>query len=271
MRLITAALLVLSIAGCASAPLDIREQAARLGLEARVENTGALPVQTLQPPQVDGPLLRVYLEGDGRAWITPRAPSDDPTPTQSLVLDLLAADATPAAYLARPCQFVRGSGCRTWLWTDGRYSEPVVEATNRALDALKARLGIEHFELVGHSGGATIALLLAQRRADVVAVQTLAGNLAPSEWTRLKALSPLRGSLDPSTEPGRLVELPQRHLLGAADRVIPAAVTDVYLQRVAPRCAERLVVAGADHQHGYAAAWQQLSRQPLPCTLRSRH
>ena len=251
------------LAGCSSPPLQIDQQARTLGLEARVERHAGLAVQTLQPVQ-GARHLRVYLEGDGRAWATPRSPSTDPTPGRSLVLELLALDQQPAVYMARPCQFVMSAPCRVTLWTDARYSPVIIEASSAALDAIKLRLGVDTFELVGHSGGAAVALLLAQRRSDVVAVQTLAGNLAPHRWTQLKRLSPLRGSLDPSDEPGRLRDLPQRHLLGTRDPIIPQELLNHYWNAVQPRCAQRINL-DADHHQGYAALWQQLMSEPLPC------
>ena len=76
--------------------------------------------------------------------------------------------------------------------------------------------------------GAALALLLAAQRDDVAQVQTLAGNLSPRLWAELKGLSPLNGSLDPLDYRSQLVSLPQRHLVGQRDTVIPSRLPDLY-------------------------------------------
>jgi pimeloyl-ACP methyl ester carboxylesterase len=54
--------------------------------------------------------------------------------------------------------------------------------------------------LIGHSGGA-LAILLAARVPQVVAVVTIAGNLDTDVWTKLHGYLRLQGSLNPIAAP----------------------------------------------------------------------
>ncbi len=51
----------------------------------------------------------VYIEGDGRAYVNRRTPSNDPTPGNPMALRLALADPSlRVLYLGRPCQYTRG-------------------------------------------------------------------------------------------------------------------------------------------------------------------
>lgn len=207
--------------------------------------------------------LRVYLEGDGHAWATATQPSLDPSPQNLLVPRLAVSDPTPNAYLARPCQFFMAAACEPALWTHRRFSQDVLTGLSQALDQLKQRYGYREFELVGYSGGAALALLLAAQRDDVSQVQTLAGNLSPRLWVSLKRLSPLEGSLDPLDYRHRLAELPQRHFIGDADTIVPAALADQYQQALGSPLPHYVHVPQAGHDNGWEATWRHWMNTPV--------
>jgi len=255
----------LSLIGCTSPQQRLVALADGSGLHVERLGSTALPILGLAPARSapDG-RLRVYLEGDGRAWATATQPSLDPTPRNLLVPRLALNDPGYVAYLGRPCQFGKGSGCTVAIWTSARFGSAVIASFQVALDELKRRYQVRQFELVGYSGGAAIALLLAERRQDVVAVQTLAGNLDPQAWTALQHLQPLSESLDPLARPEALRAIPQRHLVGRLDTVIPAALVDGYRRKVGGGCLQ-LVTVEADHAQGWEQVWQQWRSQPLPC------
>lgn len=209
--------------------------------------------------------LVIYIEGDGFAWVTPSQVSDDPTPRDPVALRMaLAQPGGVAAYLARPCQYTmsaqaRGRSCQSRYWADERFAETVVQAESQAVDELKRRHGATRLMLVGYSGGGAVAALLAARRVDVTALVTVAGNLDHEAWTRLHHVRPLKGSLNPVDEARMLGRIPQWHLSGGEDKVVPAEVLASYLQHLqGPAKATTIVVPPADHACCWAAQWPAL-------------
>lgn len=224
----------------------------------------AFSLQALVPPKGIYRHLRVYIEGDGHAWATASQPSTDPTPYTSLMLTLAAQDTAPAAYLARPCQFIQGPACDVAVWTGSRFAEPQIHAMDVALSLLKQRYGVERFELVGHSGGGAVALVLAGRRNDIGQVQTLAGNLDPARWVQWHRLAPLAQPVVPLDYQGRLRSIPQRHYVGLHDPVMPPAIAESYSTLLKGKCVE-VVKVSATHNEGYQAVWGRLADQPVSC------
>ncbi|WP_256580963.1 MULTISPECIES: alpha/beta hydrolase [unclassified Pseudomonas] len=213
------------------------------------------------------PRLRVYLEGDGHAWATARQPSLDPSPQHLLMVQLALSDPRPSVYLARPCQFVSAADCTAAIWTDQRFSPAVLRSLDQALNRLKRRYGNQDFELIGYSGGAALALLLAARRDDIAQVQTLAGNLSPRLWVSTLGLSPLHGSLEPLDQAPKLALVAQRHLLGQADRSVPASLYPAYRQALGTQafCVQSVSLPGVTHDQGWVEAWRRWRDRPLSC------
>lgn len=246
------------IAGCQSPRQALQQLADEHGRQLQILPGQPFGLAALLPNHVPpAGRLRVYLEGDGHAWASATQPSLDPSPRKLLVPRLAIDDPTPNAYLARPCQFVTSPGCKTALWTDRRFSQEVVTNLSQALDLLKQRYGNPSFELVGYSGGAALALLLAAQRDDVTQVQTLAGNLSPRLWAHTQHLTPLAGSLDPLDHPRRLAGIPQRHFSGALDEVVPTALAQAYRERLRSGVCNRVVVVeGVSHEAGWDRVWR---------------
>ncbi|MDY0936616.1 alpha/beta hydrolase [Pseudomonas viridiflava] len=246
------------IAGCQSPRQALQQLADEHGRQLQILPGQPFALAALLPNHVPpASRLRVYLEGDGHAWATATQPSLDPSPRKLLVPRLAIDDPTPNAYLARPCQFVTSPGCKTALWTDRRFSQEVVTSLSQALDLLKQRYGNQSFELVGYSGGAALALLLAAQRDDVTQVQTLAGNLSPRLWAHTQHLTPLAGSLDPLDYPRRLAGIPQRHFSGTLDEVVPTALAQAYRERLRSGVCSRVVlVEGVSHEAGWDRVWR---------------
>ena len=252
------------LVACQSPREALQQLAQEHGRQVEVLPGDAFPLLILAPQAAEKTTrLRVYLEGDGHAWSTATQPSLDPSPHTLLVPRLAVDDPTPNAYLARPCQFVMAAACQSALWTNRRFSQEVVTRLSQALDQLKQRYGNREFELVGYSGGAALALLLAAQRNDVTQVQTLAGNLSPRLWATMKGLSPLDGSLDPLDYRERLALLPQRHLIGEADLIIPSGLADRYQQALDSPLHEYIHVRGASHDKGWEATWSRWVKTPL--------
>ena len=264
-RTVGALLVSALLCACQSSFQTLQQLAEQHGRHLEVVPGQPFPLAMLAPPEKRATeRLRVYLEGDGHAWATATQPSLDPSPRNLLVARLALEDPTPNAYLARPCQFVTAAGCSSALWTDRRFSQEVVSSLSQALDRLKQRFGNREFELVGYSGGAALAVLLAGQRDDVTQIQTIAGNLDPGLWVQLKGLSPLNGSLDPMAYRDRVKSLPQRHLLGGRDQVIAGEIAASFRGNLrSSDCNQRVIIPGATHESGWEAAWRVWRSQPI--------
>ncbi|MCX7897829.1 MAG: alpha/beta hydrolase [Rhodocyclaceae bacterium] len=233
------------LAGCAcGVPVADRQglaqRLAEAGMSHRRILSAGFPVHAWLRGH-EGRTLTVVIEGDGAAWFSPQWPPADPTPDYSLALALAREIPGAVAYLGRPCQFEMNAACRIEHWTRRRFSPELVEALDRALDALKQESGADRLRLVGHSGGGVMAVLLAARRHDVSAVLTLMSPLALSLWTQSQMLTPLSG-LDPLAE----APLSQTaiHVAGGRDPIVPAASVRAY---VAAKGGDYLEWPDADH------------------------
>ena len=209
----------------------------------------------------------IYIEGDGYAWASRTVPSDDPTPRHPLAFDLATQDPSGiVVYLARPGQF--DANGRPLIsrdyWTGKRYSEEVIQATSTAIDSLKKSLGVTKVSLVGYSGGAAVAVLVAARRSDVVALRTVAGNLASDVFAQRHHVSPLKGSLDPVAVASLIRKVPQLHFVGDRDTIVPKSIAETFLEKEGyPGYKSLIEVKGADHLNGWFREWKNLLRRPL--------
>ncbi len=176
--------------------------------------------------------LHVYLEGDGSPWKYRVLRMRDPTPRQPLMLALMGMDNAPAVYLGRPCY--NGSyadkGCSDDLWTSARYSEVVVSSMSQVLQKLIQAKDVHNIRLFGHSGGGTLALLIAERVPEVNHVVTLAGNLDTDAWVTHHRYSALYGSLNPAKRDPLRSSVTQWHFMGRRDSVIPPAIVKPFIQ-----------------------------------------
>ena len=230
--------------------------AARGGLaRGQIEAGGFVLTRYLRAAPGAGRLV-VYLDGDGDAWHRDRVRvRAQPPPFEPLALALAAADPAPAvAWLGRPCQLAPAdaAGCEPSLWSDRRFAEPVVAALDAAVGALRREAGAARVELVGFSGGGVLAALLAARRDDVAALVTVAAPLDLGAWLAHHGLGPVEAADPARLTSERLDDVPQCHLLGERDAVVPPALLDGYRAR-RPR-ARVEVVPGMDHA-GWAEGW----------------
>lgn len=270
------ALLTLGLTACVSAAdrtAELRTKAAERGFVGQVLPAEQFDLQTfLRTRTGAGTVLRVYIEGDGFAWVRRTEPSVDPTPRDALVFRLAASDPAPAvAYLGRPCQYtggIRARGCDVRFWTSHRLSEMVVAAVDDALDQIKRQSGATQLELVGYSGGGGLAVLVAARRQDVAAIHTLAGNLDINEFARLHQVTPMIGSMNPADVATSVAEIPQWHAFGSTDTIVPGAVVHAYARRIkSTKCLKINEIQNATHVRGWEAAWAtHLADEPLMCS-----
>ena len=257
--------LLCCIAACAGRE-DYREHAVTLtaphGFSQRVISAPPFDIFALVKNSAPTQPWRVYLEGDGQSYIGYQL-SPDPTPSGTTVLDLLIADPSPnILYLARPCQFVSPAACKPKYWSTARYGEDVLHSLQSAITQITGPAA--PVELVGYSGGGTIAVLLATRMPNVTGVRTLAANLSVREQTAHFNLSPLSESLDPIDYVSALRSVPQIHLIAAEDdKIIPPETVEHYADALHSSCAQFIKVDGVRHTGPWQAAWQQWQSVPF--------
>jgi len=203
--------------------------------------------------------LRIYIEGDGFAWVNAYTPSMNPTPSDLMVLDLAKRDTSAnVVYLARPCQFISSRKCRPYYWTTGRFDPQVIAAETEAIRTLIDQYHAPSVELVGYSGGAAVSLLTAVKIPEVSKVYTLAGVLDHQAWTSFHKDSPLTGSLNPADYKKELVKIPQTHFAGNADKNVPVSLTEKFVYSLKNDQAEVIVVPSVSHNKGWNNIWNRL-------------
>lgn len=269
-RVITA-VVAAGLAACVSVPTpDLRRQEAVSLAQTRhwhatEVSTSTFKLQAFIPDtRIKSPHLTVYLEGDGFAWISSSQPSTDPTPINPVALRLaLTQPSGNAVYLARPCQYqAEQDNCRQRYWTQARFADEVVVSLNQAIDTLKTTTDAQHLTLVGYSGGAALAMLVAVRRNDVRDIITVAGNLDHAAWTDYHHVRPLDESLNPVDQIAALANIRQVHLSGADDTVTPPVLTTRFVAAFPePRQAIVRIIPGYTHQCCWAQDWPMLWKQ----------
>ena len=141
----------------------------------------------------------------------------------------------------------------------GRFREDAVAAMDHAVSRLKKSAGAAEVNLVGYSGGGTMAALIAARRSDVSCLVTIAAPLDTRAWTEALKVSPLDYSLNPADVARQLTTVRQTHFRGRKDTVVPPSTTQRYLSQV-PRA---LVIdkQAYDHQCCWGDDWPELRRE----------
>ena len=198
---------------------------------------------------------RIYLEGDGIPWRN-NEPSANPTGQKKLSFQLFLQDESATAYLARPCyeQETMPANCTPELWTNARYSETVVNALMQAIEQIAPRGNIE---LVGYSGGGTLAALVAHRLTRVSRVLTLAANLDHDAWSKHHGSLPLTSSLNPADD-ARSSDGSELHLFGSDDRIAPAALAKAYFEE---HTAAVGVIDGFTHHCCWVEQWPKILKE----------
>jgi hypothetical protein len=271
--LLTATLL--SGCGAASSLSTRHETAADIagpaGMSERVLQAGVFNLTSWERIQQPGAVADVYIEGDGLAWLDKHRKSLNPTPPDPLALHLAAEDKNGTViYIARPCQYTGWNGngsCPDIYWTTGTAAPEVIAAYDQALNDLKARYQVTGFNLVGYSGGAAIAVLVAAKRSDVLSIRTVAGNTDYAVFSAVHEVSPIKDSIDPVTAAAAAAHIPQQHFIGEKDKIVPQAIFDGWKQASGTSaCVHSTLVPDNTHEKGWAEKWPDLLALPVSCT-----
>lgn len=248
------------LAGCMTPAARIDQRAAADSLSREVIHGEPFRHLTyFRPGRREGDrVLHVYIEHDGTPWLSGRFVAADPTPRQPLMLDLMRLDFRPVLYLGRPCYFEleRAPPCGPLLWTHRRYGVEVVDSMATALRRFLATRPHDQLVFVGHSGGGTLAVLLAERFPTTLAVVTIGANLDVDTWASLHDYTPLRGSLNPADRPALPAGVVQRHYVGTEDRNVPPVLVHAYAS--SHPGAEVIEIAGFDHTCCWRDQWPSL-------------
>ena len=218
--------------------------------------------------------LVIYIEGDGKSWIKKSILSKNPTPPYALGLRLAIQDPrsqepnTAIAYLARPCQFTEQKPspetCDAKYWSSDRFSEVVISNMNEAIDNIKSENNLDNqhkIELIGYSGGAAVAVLVAARRTDVDILRTVAGDLNHDMMSEYHHTTPLSNSLNPINFINKLNNIKQIHYIGTKDKVVPQKVTAYFSDTCMKNnstCNSSVSVIDATHQQGWEIKWKKI-------------
>ena len=212
--------------------------------EIRTQNFDLASWQKITNPKA---VYKIYIEGDGYAFNAHGRPTQDPTPKGTLVRELAFGDKSPnVIYLARPCQYIKSPICSQRHWTTARFAPEIV---NAEFEAIKTIAGENPVILIGFSGGAQIAGLVAAAKTglNIKKVITIAGNLDHLSWVEYQKLPPLIESINLADYRQRFLDIPQSHFVGSDERVIPPVLVTEFVGESWPV----ITVEGACHNSGW--------------------
>lgn len=248
---------------------EVIDKAEKKGFSLRRYHTSSFVLSGYERMTAQNDIIHIYIEGDGNSWKSKHKLSNNPTPKQPLALQLALQDQHPQViYIARPCQFTPlalDPSCESKYWSSHRYAKEVVQAFEDSLDHIKEKYPhSEGFLLIGFSGGASIAALIASERKDIVGLITVAGDLNHVALNRHHHTTPLTGSLNPMDVAQKLHHLPQQHWNGAQDRIVPSWIANQFSKRVNnPECCKVQTLTGVEHHAGWVDKWPEMIQTPF--------
>ena len=198
--------------------------------------------------------LKIYIEGDGYAFNASGRVSRNPTPHGTLMRELAFSDKNAnVVYMARPCQYVIDAKCVPDYWSTARFSP---EAVQSQYEAIKHIIKGYPVTLIGFSGGAQIAGLVAVKYSDihVAKLVTIAGNLDVKGWTDYHRLAPLDKSDYLRNYREQYLAFKQKHYVGENDDNIVPQITENFINN--PSLIVK--VKGASHNRGWKNAFSLL-------------
>lgn len=209
--------------------------------------------------KIENPSLpyKLYIEGDGSAFTASGRISSNPTPRGTLVRELAFSDPhSNVIYLARACQYVEDSACSPIYWSTARFSDEAVTAEYEAIKKLTKQTPLT---IVGFSGGAQIAGLMAVKHPDlnIRKLVTIAGNLNVRAWTDYHKLPPLDLSDDLKNYADQYARFPQVHYVGEKDDNIIPRITENFVSD--RKCI--IKIKSAAHASGWESAFQQIQAE----------
>lgn len=245
-------------------PTPINQITQQASMHKAYIQTNPFKIATWQRISKTHDTINIYIEGDGRVRRSRTSVTDDPTPKNALALQLATLDPTPSVvYIARPCQFSPDdliTVCDSKYWQQARYSTTVVNAIDQAINQIKTQSSAKKINLIGYSGGGTIAVLIAAKRNDIASIRTVAGNLDLLAMEKYHRSSPLNESLDPLDVAQQIKHIPQLHFVGKKDKVVPNQVAQNFCRAANMDKNQIVILENADHKTGWIENWPHLLR-----------
>ncbi len=253
--------IILELSSCTRIPSldDRRDLAVRLAgtrnMEVKLIGTNDFNLATFYRINNHKKPLNIYIEGDGYAWKNSYTPSSNPTPIRPIALEMAINDPRPnILYIARPCQytdFTLEDNCQEKFWTDSRFSSQVIDSVNQTIDWFMLRFELSSINIYGYSGGAAVAVIVGAKRDDIKSIKTVAGNLNHQLLSQIHLSSPLKGSLNPMDFVENIKNIPQLHLAGGRDLVIPPCVIESFVNKVKASGGRARIklIDDADHEY----------------------
>ncbi|MBM3468139.1 MAG: hypothetical protein FJX71_01750 [Alphaproteobacteria bacterium] len=147
--------------------------------------------------------------------------------------------------------------CTPLDWTSDRFGQKVIKSYHQALDTLKKNWGIQSVTLHGYSGGATVCLLVAAQRKDVISVVTFAPLLDISAWSSYHGYTQLNGSLTPLDFTLQLTHITQHHFIGLEDEAVPLKLSEAYFAAFPSTCSITVhKIPFFSHQSDWPKFWK---------------
>jgi len=274
-------LTILLVSSCAANYKKIADKTTKVGLEnglrQKTYQTKNFQIYTLQRITDVNKKVRIYFEGDGKAYIKKNVISPNPTPTSYFLVNLLAEDDSPnLIYIARPCQFVKDEKCYNnhpeRYWTSAKFSKEVIEAMNE----VTKNFSEFKLELVGYSDSATIAKYVAAENQknyqNVINLRTIAGNLDNKKLSQINKAAIDDYIVNEASTLKTLAKIPQIHFIGKEDAVIPGIISKSYLQSLPKKnCIKIITVPATTHSSGWQENWVELLKIQPFCQKEIKH
>ena len=254
-------IIIIILSGCA--PFQQKQEKLKTIAELEGFNfervlTGQFLLSTFKKINPNDRELVVYIEGDGYAWKRKNILSDNPTPKNPVALNLALKDPRDSIlYIARPCQYLSKEqleNCQPKYWSSHRYAEEVISSINNVIERVKLQSGKQFINLIGYSGGGSVAALVATLRNDVSSIITVVANLDHEKWTEIHNITPLSGSLNASDYALKNENIPQIHLVGANDDIVPVSISKSYKQKAGNKKFIKIEIISNYNHH---CCWEQ--------------
>lgn len=227
-------LLAFLLVGCAGSNWTMPENFAYKPIRTN-EYTIASWQKSEQP---DSDNIHIYIEGDGHAFDSYGQPTTDPTPHSNFMRNMAMQDESPnVIYLARPCQFIMDTRCTESDWTNGRFSQKIINAMK---SAIKQTAKNKKITIIGYSGGAMISELIIAQNQDLNFEKwiTIAGVLDHKKWTTYFGDAPLTESINME----KLPKVEQKHYIGERDKIVPLELARTWANE-----SDLIVIPNATH------------------------